>query len=43
LQKATDQIARIPMIMLSITFKGVKFIDAKSKVSLGGTSFIKVV
>ncbi|XP_064635654.1 ankyrin repeat and sterile alpha motif domain-containing protein 1B-like isoform X3 [Lineus longissimus] len=31
IQKATDQIAKVPMIMLSITFKGVKFIDAKTK------------
>ncbi|XP_046569449.1 ankyrin repeat and SAM domain-containing protein 1A-like isoform X4 [Haliotis rubra] len=31
LQKSTDVIAKIPTIMLSISYRGVKFIDAKSK------------
>ncbi|XP_076471992.1 uncharacterized protein LOC143301522 isoform X2 [Babylonia areolata] len=31
LQKSTEVISKIPTIMLSISYKGVKFIDAKSK------------
>ncbi|XP_041365228.1 ankyrin repeat and SAM domain-containing protein 1A-like isoform X2 [Gigantopelta aegis] len=31
LKKSSDVIAKIPTIMLSISYKGVKFIDAKSK------------
>ncbi|XP_050410780.1 ankyrin repeat and SAM domain-containing protein 1A isoform X2 [Patella vulgata] len=31
LKKSTDVIAKIPTIMLSISYRGVKFIDAKSK------------
>ncbi|KAL3841322.1 hypothetical protein ACJMK2_019484, partial [Sinanodonta woodiana] len=31
LKKTSDVISKIPSIMLSISFKGVKFIDAKSK------------
>ncbi|XP_053385251.1 ankyrin repeat and sterile alpha motif domain-containing protein 1B-like isoform X2 [Mercenaria mercenaria] len=31
LKKSTDILAKIPVIMLSISYKGVKFIDAKSK------------
>ncbi|XP_052239797.1 protein phosphatase 1 regulatory subunit 12A-like isoform X3 [Dreissena polymorpha] len=31
LQKSTDMLAKVPIIMLSISYKGVKFIDAKSK------------
>ncbi|ESO83277.1 hypothetical protein LOTGIDRAFT_82148, partial [Lottia gigantea] len=31
LQKSSDVIAKIPTIMLSISYRGVKFIDAKSK------------
>ncbi|XP_055998045.1 ankyrin repeat and sterile alpha motif domain-containing protein 1B-like isoform X10 [Ostrea edulis] len=31
LKKSADVIAKIPTILLSISFKGVKFIDAKSK------------
>ncbi|KAL4224939.1 Ankyrin repeat and sterile alpha motif domain-containing protein 1B [Mactra antiquata] len=31
LQKSADILAKIPIIMLSISYKGVKFIDAKSK------------
>lgn len=31
LKKSTDILAKIPIIMLSISYKGVKFIDAKSK------------
>nr|XP_022307379.1 uncharacterized protein LOC111113399 isoform X4 [Crassostrea virginica] len=31
LQKSADVIAKIPTILLSISYKGVKFIDAKSK------------
>ena len=34
LQKSTEVINKIPTIMLSISYKGVKFIDAKSKVSV---------
>ena len=34
LQKSTEVISKIPTIMLSISYKGVKFIDAKSKVSV---------
>jgi hypothetical protein len=32
LQKSSNAIAKIPTIMLSISYRGVKFIDAKSKV-----------
>ncbi|XP_063399612.1 ankyrin repeat and SAM domain-containing protein 1A-like isoform X7 [Mytilus trossulus] len=31
IQKSADAIAKIPTIMLSISYRGVKFIDAKSK------------
>ncbi|XP_052798445.1 ankyrin repeat and sterile alpha motif domain-containing protein 1B-like isoform X2 [Mya arenaria] len=31
LQKSAQMLAKIPIIMLSISYKGVKFIDAKSK------------
>ncbi|KAK3580897.1 hypothetical protein CHS0354_008182 [Potamilus streckersoni] len=31
LKKSSDVISKVPSIMLSISFKGVKFIDAKSK------------
>jgi len=31
LQKSTEALAKIPIIMLSISYKGVKFIDAKTK------------
>ena len=32
LQTQTDGIAKIPQIVLSISWKGVKFVDAQSKV-----------
>ena len=34
-QKSADSIAKVPTIVLSISYKGVKFIDAGSKVSRG--------
>lgn len=33
LQRSTEQMRKVPSIVLSITYKGVKFIDAASKVS----------
>lgn len=32
LQKSTEHMKKIPTIILSITYKGVKFIDASNKV-----------
>lgn len=34
LKKSTEHMKKIPTIILSITYKGVKFIDASNKVSL---------
>lgn len=34
LQRSTEQMRKVPTIVLSITYKGVKFIDAANKVSL---------
>lgn len=34
LQKSTENMKKIPTIILSITYKGVKFIDASNKVSV---------
>lgn len=31
-QNSADALGKIPVIMLSISYKGVKFIDAKTKV-----------
>jgi len=33
LKKSTEHMKKIPTIILSITYKGVKFIDASNKVS----------
>ena len=33
-QKSTENIAKVPTIILSISYRGVKFIDAKSKVCI---------
>lgn len=33
LQRSTEQMRKVPTIVLSITYKGVKFIDAANKVS----------
>lgn len=33
-QRSTEQMRKVPTIILSITYKGVKFIDAANKVSL---------
>lgn len=33
LQKSTEHMKKVPTIILSITYKGVKFIDASNKVS----------
>lgn len=35
-QKSTEHMKKIPTIILSITYKGVKFIDASTKVSCRG-------
>lgn len=35
LQRSTEQMRKVPTIILSITYKGVKFIDAANKVGLG--------
>lgn len=32
-QRSTEQMRKVPTIVLSITYKGVKFIDAANKVS----------
>lgn len=34
LQRSTEQMRKVPTIVLSITYKGVKFIDAANKVGL---------
>ena len=34
-KKSTEHMKKIPTIILSITYKGVKFIDASNKVSFG--------
>lgn len=34
MKKSTDSMKKIPTVTLSISYKGVKFIDAKSKVFL---------
>lgn len=36
-QRSTEQMRKVPTIILSITYKGVKFIDAANKVSLHST------
>ena len=33
-QRSTESIAKVPTIILSVSYKGVKFIDAKSKVRI---------
>lgn len=33
-QRSTEQMRKVPTIVLSITYKGVKFIDAANKVGL---------
>ena len=33
IQRSTEQMRKVPTIVLSITYKGVKFIDAANKVS----------
>lgn len=38
-QRSTEQLRKVPTIILSITYKGVKFIDAANKV--GATVFEK--
>lgn len=41
LQRSTEQMRKIPTIVLSITYKGVKFIDAANKVTKIHTHHLK--
>lgn len=39
-QRSTEQMRKIPIIALSITYKGVKFIDAANKVMTSSSSVV---
>lgn len=40
-QRSTEQMRKIPTIVLSITYKGVKFIDAANKVMTSSSSVVR--